>query len=113
VLCRRPCTPGISPYTEPKNSTTPGESIEELYILVFGTATMAVDGVDHEMQPGDDLLVKPGAEHDIRNTGHVPARVIVVWLPRVPVYWRQWASGRKVHAASISTGITSADTERA
>lgn len=55
------------------------EPLEELYIVTAGTATMRLDGTEHQLGPGDALLAPPGTEHDVRNTGAVPLSLLVVW----------------------------------
>lgn len=53
--------------------------LEELYLVVSGTATLTLDGEVHQLDPGEAMLSKAGTDHDLVNTGEVPLRVIVVW----------------------------------
>jgi mannose-6-phosphate isomerase-like protein (cupin superfamily) len=86
---------------------TGDDALEELYILVAGRATMTMDGVDYELQPGDSMLAQPGIEHDIRNTGPAPASVILIWgRPGTPMDWTQWVTGRKTHEANLGHAPT-------
>ncbi|MCD5422860.1 cupin domain-containing protein [Rhodococcus pyridinivorans] len=77
--------------------STGDDALEELYILVAGSVTMSMDGVDYELRPGDSMLAKTGVAHDLRNTGTEAARVIFVWgRPGTPMDWTQWVTGRKI-----------------
>lgn len=53
--------------------------LEEVYLVVSGTATLTLDGEVHRLGPGDAMLSKAGTDHDLVNTGEEPLRVIVVW----------------------------------
>ncbi|MHA6801535.1 cupin domain-containing protein [Bounagaea algeriensis] len=55
------------------------EPLEELYLVVEGTAAMRVDERTHELGPGDAVLAPVGSEHDVRNTGETTLKVVVVW----------------------------------
>jgi mannose-6-phosphate isomerase-like protein (cupin superfamily) len=39
---------------------------EEIYILLEGSGQMEVDGVRHDVGPGDAILIPAGAWHEIR-----------------------------------------------
>jgi mannose-6-phosphate isomerase-like protein (cupin superfamily) len=39
---------------------------EELYVLLDGSAEMEVDGERRDVEPGDAVLIPPGAWHEIR-----------------------------------------------
>ncbi|QSE92620.1 cupin domain-containing protein [Rhodococcus pseudokoreensis] len=84
---------------------TGDDALEEFYILVSGSASMSMDGVDHQLRPGDSMLAKPGIAHDFRNTGADAARVIVVWgRPGTAMDWTQWVTGRKTDQADREAG---------
>ncbi|EMY36202.1 cupin domain-containing protein [Arthrobacter crystallopoietes BAB-32] len=53
--------------------------LEELYIVIEGTARMHLDGERHDLAAGDALLAPVGSEHDLANTGMSKLRVLVVW----------------------------------
>jgi mannose-6-phosphate isomerase-like protein (cupin superfamily) len=40
---------------------------EELYYLLSGTGVMEIDGICREVNPGDAILIPPGAWHQIRS----------------------------------------------
>ncbi|MCU1663426.1 MAG: hypothetical protein QOI36_4425 [Pseudonocardiales bacterium] len=78
-------------------------ALEELYLLHEGHVTMSLDGVDHELRPGDAVLARAGVEHDLRNSGDATARVTIIWgPPGVPVDWTRFATGQKSAAAGRS-----------
>jgi quercetin dioxygenase-like cupin family protein len=79
------------------------EALEELYVLHEGHAAMSLDGVDHELRPGDAVLARAGVPHDLRNIGDETVRVTIIWgRPGVPVDWTRFASGQKSEAARRS-----------
>ena len=53
--------------------------LEELYVVIDGTATLTLDGEVHELGPGDAMLSAPGTDHDLRNLTDEPLRVMLVW----------------------------------
>lgn len=55
--------------------------LEELYLVVSGTATLTLDGEVRELGPGDAMLSKEGTDHDLVNTGSEPLRLVMVWGP--------------------------------
>lgn len=56
-----------------------GMALEEFYLVLEGTAQMQVGGEHHLLGVGDSVLAPAGVEHDLRNTGEGPLRVLVVW----------------------------------
>lgn len=69
--------------------------LEELYVLVSGRAVMRVDGVTHELEPGDAVLAPAGSDHDLRNPGDESAQVLVIFgEPGTPVDWSRFVTGR-------------------
>jgi len=55
------------------------DPIEEIYVVVEGEAMMRVDDEEHELGPGDAVLAPVGSDHDLRNVGAGPLKVLVVW----------------------------------
>ncbi|WP_028936355.1 cupin domain-containing protein [Pseudonocardia spinosispora] len=75
------------------------QPLDELYLLLQGSAEMTVSGVRHSLGPGDAVLAPAGVPHDFRNTGSGPAKVLVVWgPPGAPVDWTAFGSGRAAAA---------------
>ena len=50
---------------------------EEIYVLIEGSATVAVDGEAVEMESGDAIWIPPEATRQIRNGGDESAFVLV------------------------------------
>lgn len=55
------------------------EPLEELYLVIAGSAQMRVDDQQYDLGPGDAVLAPVGSPHDLRNTGATPLKVVVVW----------------------------------
>lgn len=53
---------------------------EEVYLLLEGAATVAVDGEPVELGPGDALRVAPASTRQLRN-GDVESRLVIVGAP--------------------------------
>ncbi|MEO6826593.1 MAG: cupin domain-containing protein [Microbacteriaceae bacterium] len=53
--------------------------LEEIYVVIAGTGQLQVDGITHAVAAGDAVLAPVGSEHDLRNTGDIPLKVLVVW----------------------------------
>lgn len=89
--------------SEGMHSHPADDPLEELYLVVEGRADMTVDGGTHELGPGDAVLAPAGAEHDLRNTGTTPLKVVVVWgRPSEPVDASRYGTGRAARAAAAS-----------
>lgn len=73
--------------------------LEELYLVIEGTATMTVDGEVSELGPGDAVLAPVGAEHDVRNTGDSVLRLVVVWGGPASVDWSSYGTARAARDA--------------
>jgi mannose-1-phosphate guanylyltransferase/mannose-6-phosphate isomerase len=54
----------------------------EHWIVVTGTATVVVDGVDHIVQSGESIFVPAGSRHRLRNDGKMLLEVIEVQVGR-------------------------------
>lgn len=68
--------------------------LEELYIVVDGEAEVTVDGEVSTLVTGDAFLAKVRAEHNVKNIGTTPLRMIVVWGPPAPSIWDSYSMGR-------------------
>lgn len=88
---------GEGPHVHPAGDA----ALEELYVLVSGTAVMDVDGTTHRLAPGDAVLAPAGSDHDLRNPGDEPAVLLVVFgPPGTALDWRDFGTGRATHAAA-------------
>ncbi len=56
---------------------------EELYLVLDGTAEIAVDGTVYKLGERDALAVPAGAEHQLSNVGLGPLTFFVVASPNV------------------------------
>lgn len=56
-----------------------GRALDEIYLVTEGSARMTVDGVTHDLGPGDTVLAAAGVDHDLVNTGDVPLRLVFVF----------------------------------
>lgn len=55
----------------------PHDADEEYYYVLSGRGMMWLDGVEHEVGPGDLTAVFPGGSHGLRNHIDEPLRIIV------------------------------------
>ena len=55
--------------------------VEQTLVIVSGEGESIVDGVKQPMVTGDVLVVTPGANHNIVNTGQVPLKLYTVYAP--------------------------------
>jgi mannose-6-phosphate isomerase-like protein (cupin superfamily) len=73
-----------------------GDPPEEIYLLLRGNVEMMVDGVTHQLRPGDAVSAIPQSSHKLRNPGDEPAELLVIWSgPGRPIDWSSDASGRR------------------
>lgn len=80
------------------------DPLEELYVVVEGSAAMHVDGVEHDLGPGDAVLAPVGSDHDLRNTGAGPLKVMVVWGPPGEADWSAYGTAAAATAARSRRG---------
>lgn len=73
--------------------------LEELYVIMDGSARMHLDGTSHDLAAGDALLAPVGSEHDLANTGPGPLRVLVVWGEPGTADYSSFGSWRSANAA--------------
>ncbi len=76
-------------------------ALEEVYVLVSGTAVMTVEGETFDLAPGDAVLARAGAAHDVRNRGDDTATLLVVWgPPGTALDWTSYRTGRAARDAA-------------
>lgn len=51
---------------------------EELYIVLKGSGTMHVDGMDREVKPGDIILNRPFGTHGLANKSRSEIQLLVI-----------------------------------
>lgn len=54
---------------------------EELYLLVDGQGLMRIGEERRDVRAGDCVVIPPGAEHELANTGDVPLRLLCCCAP--------------------------------
>ena len=54
---------------------------EELYLFTHGTGRMRVRAEERDVGPGDCVVIPPGAEHQVVNTGAEPLRLLCCCAP--------------------------------
>jgi len=80
--------------TEGMHAHPADEPLEELYVVVEGSAEMRVDQETYQLGAGDAVLAPVGSQHDLRNTGRTALRVVVVWGKPASVDWSGYRSAR-------------------
>lgn len=75
------------------------DPLEELYLVIEGSARMRVDERTHDLGPGDSVLAPVASEHDLRNTGDTTLKVVVVWGKPAPTDWSGYGTGRAARRA--------------
>lgn len=50
----------------------------EIYLLLEGAMAIEVEGSEYRLQPGDMIVVNPGAHHKVSRDGEFLCRVITV-----------------------------------
>lgn len=75
------------------------EPLEELYLVVAGSARMSVDEETHDLGPGDAVLAPVGSEHDLRNTGNTTLKVVVIWGHPAQTDWSPFGTAAAARKA--------------
>lgn len=57
------------------------ERASQIFYVLEGTFTMELDGIVHQLSPGDSIKVPPGLKHQARNDSDLPVRFLVVSSP--------------------------------
>lgn len=71
-------------HTHPDGDSAPFDSgvpfpIEEIYYINEGSGVMNVDGEEIKITAGDAVMVPPGSDHGIYNTGNNPMKFTIIW----------------------------------
>ena len=53
--------------------------LEEVYYFLKGEGEMTVDKKTIPVKDGDSIMVPPGVDHGIRNTGRIPLKLLIIW----------------------------------
>ncbi len=57
------------------------QHVEQSLVVVSGTGESILDGVHEPMIVGDIVVVTPGVNHNIANTGQVPLQLYTIYAP--------------------------------
>jgi len=60
------------------------EQVEETFFLLSGQATLVTGGKAVPLIPGDAVRLEAPEDHDIRNDGGEPARLVFIKSPYLP-----------------------------
>ncbi len=68
---------------EPGGKTPPNEhsAAEEAFFVLAGTGRAIAEGVSHDVGPGDVLVLRPGTEHVVVNTGPDKLYCLTLMVP--------------------------------
>jgi mannose-6-phosphate isomerase-like protein (cupin superfamily) len=68
---------------QPGAATTPHHHplTEEIYYILTGTGRMRIEAESRDVGPGDAIAIRPGARHQIVNTGDVELKFLCCCAP--------------------------------
>jgi mannose-6-phosphate isomerase-like protein (cupin superfamily) len=70
----------LPPGASEGNHTHGGDhALEEIYYFLQGHGTMWIEGEEVAVAPGDAVLVPPGIDHGLSNTGAEPLRLVLLF----------------------------------
>ena len=55
------------------------KALEEVYYFLAGHGTMWIEGEEVAVAPGDAVMVPPGVDHGLANTGTEPLRLVLLF----------------------------------
>ena len=56
-------------------------ALEEIYYVLEGAGIFWMDDEIVDVEAGDAILVPPGVDHGVRNTGTEPMKFVIIWGP--------------------------------
>jgi mannose-6-phosphate isomerase-like protein (cupin superfamily) len=71
--------PGVSEGDHTHGSREVGRALEEIYYFLSGGGMMRIEGEEVAVDPGDAVLVPPGVDDGLYNTGTEPLRLVLLW----------------------------------
>jgi len=70
----------LPPGVSEGNHVHGGEkALEEVYYFLHGHGTMWIEGEEVAVAPGDAVMVPPGVDHGLANTGTEPLRLVLLF----------------------------------
>jgi mannose-6-phosphate isomerase-like protein (cupin superfamily) len=55
------------------------DALEEIYYVLQGQGKLLIEGEEVTVTPGEAVLVPPGVDHALFNTGAEPLRLVLLW----------------------------------
>jgi mannose-6-phosphate isomerase-like protein (cupin superfamily) len=55
--------------------------VENVYYILEGEVVIRIDGVDHQVAPGQVVFIPPGIPHSATNVGGTDARLLELYAP--------------------------------
>ena len=55
------------------------DALEEIYYFLEGQGKLVIEGEEVAVTRGDAVLVPPGVDHGLYNTGTAPLRLVLLW----------------------------------
>jgi mannose-6-phosphate isomerase-like protein (cupin superfamily) len=71
--------PGASEGDHTHGAHGEGRALEEIYYVLSGNGMMRIDGEEVAVAPGDAIMVPPGVDHGLYNTGAEPLRLVLLF----------------------------------
>ena len=71
--------PGASEGDHTHGGTGEGRALEEIYYFLSGSGMMRIEGEEVVVAQGDAIMVPPGVDHGLYNTGSEPLRLVLLW----------------------------------
>ena len=71
--------PGASEGDHTHGTPGDGRALEEIYYFLSGTGMMRIDGEEMAVTPGDAIMVPPGVDHGLYNTGPESLRLVLLF----------------------------------
>ena len=75
----RELPPGASEGDHTHGAPGEGRALEEIYYFLSGNGLMRIDGEEVAVAPGDAIMVPPGVDHGLYNTGAEPLRLVLLF----------------------------------
>ena len=71
--------PGASEGDHTHGGADASRPLEEIYYFLGGNGMMRIAGEEVAVTGGDAIMVPPGVDHGLYNTGSEPLRLVLLW----------------------------------
>src|SRR6185436_15999753 len=95
---------------EQKETRRNQEICDELYVVIEGTGSLRSGSTVQELEPSDAVVVPPGVERTLSNTGSTPLTVLVALSPK-PSFANQSSPRRPVTRRDVEAEASVEDEE--